>query len=420
MNSSANSNCAKAASKRARCSTIAGQSRQHPIPATQGPSLRPQPTTAHACARTAAIRIRSIRRSSSATIEVSNPHGSKLKSLCHPNRNDLQGRAAIANRSALTLRGSPDRHATVTRSVIADRSAIFTRGIDLRTFPVPSRDNPGGKDVATSPRSNRGLPAGARISDASRLVRLNVDIDQLRHHAKPPASGDAYDLEVRNGAAGKGPRLKLSAINAESIRGDRSPEPIHSSSDSLALHQPGSMTWGGRIATPAPSGRARYRVNGPAVTRFNSNPSRGYMGLGLLPALGTSAAGRSVTRWTSRGGVDGHAARPQRERRQGQKRTGSRLSADGARSQPTWKERVGKAVAPAGINPGPRETNSVTPERESASRVRSIAVHGLMGMPNVSGISSAVLLTNADPDAVKGALCLQHVHCPATIQGRLS
>lgn len=45
---------------------------------------------------------------------------------------------------------------------------------------------------------------------------------------------------------------------------------IHSSGDRLALHQPGSMTWAGRIATPGPSGRARDRVNGPAVTRFNS------------------------------------------------------------------------------------------------------------------------------------------------------
>lgn len=55
------------------------------------------------------------------------------------------------------------------------------------------------------------------------------------------------------------------------------------------------------------------------------------------------------------------------------------------------------------------------PQRESASRVRSIAVHGLNGTANVSAVCSAVLLTNADPDAVKGALCLQHMHCPAII-----
>jgi hypothetical protein len=72
----------------------------------------------------------------------------------------------------------------------------------------------------------------------------------------------------------------------------------------------------------------------------------------------------------------------------------------------------------AGIKPGPRETNSGNPERESASRVRLIAVHGLNGTANVSAVRSAVLLTNADPDAVKGAGELQRMHCPATFQGR--
>lgn len=195
---------------------------------------------------------------------------------------------------------------------------IGSNPISATTFPVPSRDNPGGTNVATRPRSLCDLPAGARISDASRLFRLN-DFERLWHNAKLPASGDAYALEVRNGAAGKGPRLKLSAMNAESIRGDRSPEPIQfaglcqprpgsrrwgncgslthasgdrssgciwhrlrvrenrsaiHSSDSLGHHQPGSTTWGGRIATPAPSGRAaRDRAIGLTVARFNSAPA---------------------------------------------------------------------------------------------------------------------------------------------------
>jgi hypothetical protein len=45
-------------------------------------------------------------------------------------------------------------------------------------------------------------------------------------------------------------------------------------------------------------------------------------------------------------------------------------------------------------------------------------VHGLNGTANVSAVRSAVLLTNADPDAVKGAGELQRMHCPATFQGR--
>jgi hypothetical protein len=45
--------------------------------------------------------------------------------------------------------------------------------------------------------------------------------------------------------------------------------PDSSSGDGLGIHQPGSMTWGGSEATPAPSGRARDRVKGPAVTGSN-------------------------------------------------------------------------------------------------------------------------------------------------------
>lgn len=57
---------------------------------------------------------------------------------------------------------------------------------------------------------------------------------------------------------------------------------------------------------------------------------------------------------------------------------------------------------------------------ESASRVRSIAGHGLNGTADVSAVCSAVLLTNADPDAVKGACELQRMHCPATIRTSLA
>lgn len=53
------------------------------------------------------------------------------------------------------------------------------------------------------------------------------------------------------------------------------------------------------------------------------------------------------------------------------------------------------------------------PSARERSRARSIAGHGLMGTPSVSGVSLVVLLTNADPDAVKGASELQRSHCPA-------
>jgi hypothetical protein len=40
-----------------------------------------------------------------------------------------------------------------------------------------------------------------------------------------------------------------------------------SSGDGLGNHQPGSITWGGQVRTPAPSGRARDRARCPAVAR---------------------------------------------------------------------------------------------------------------------------------------------------------
>jgi hypothetical protein len=43
-----------------------------------------------------------------------------------------------------------------------------------------------------------------------------------------------------------------------------------SSGDGLGIQQPGSITWGGREPTPAPSGRARDRAKCPAVTGNSS------------------------------------------------------------------------------------------------------------------------------------------------------
>lgn len=60
-------------------------------------------------------------------------------------------------------------------------------------------------------------------------------------------------------------------------------------------------------------------------------------------------------------------------------------------------------------------TNSRHPSARERSCGRSIAVHGLIGQANVSACRSVDLLTNADPDAVKGARELQRVRCPASI-----
>jgi hypothetical protein len=43
-----------------------------------------------------------------------------------------------------------------------------------------------------------------------------------------------------------------------------------------------------------------------------------------------------------------------------------------------------------------------------------ITGHGLIGQASTSACRSAVLLVNADPDAVKGACDLQRMRCPAS------
>jgi hypothetical protein len=105
-----------------------------------------------------------------------------------------------------------------------------------------------------------------------------------------------------------------------------------------------------------------------------------------------------------------------------------------ARCGPTRLPRTGlqlQGLNPASRNTGSRESICPTarssrssassadhryPKRESASRGRSIAVHGLTGEAIVSASLSAVLLTDADPDADKGVCELQRMRCPATIQ----
>jgi ribosomal protein L37AE/L43A len=87
------------------------------------------------------------------------------------------------------------------------------------------------------------------------------------------AEESAHDLEVRIGAAGKGPRLS-SPERGRAAATDTA-DTNFSSGDGLGTQQPGSITWGGRNATPAPSGRARDRAICPAVSGNSSCGSFG-------------------------------------------------------------------------------------------------------------------------------------------------
>jgi hypothetical protein len=148
------------------------------------------------------------------------------------------------------------------------------------TLHVPSRDNPGGTDETVT---------------AFHLYRTCIiAID----HTVPAKAAPS-----RGGACSR--------------------DPIHSSSDRLAIHQPGSI----EPHACRGQGRARYRVNGQAVTRFNS-----------------------------RGGVDGHATT-----------SAFPKDVDGHTPPEGRKEPI---IPSAGINPGPREANSEITRRTLALVVR--------------------------------------------------
>ncbi len=341
--------------------------------------------------------------------------------------------------------------------------------ISATTFPIPSRDNPGGQHVAPTtlstcerdmrtygPRNvgHLDLPAkaaasrgvegspdpiqihqgplpqggeGMRASGSERwcsLTHKTVGLQDQREEtphqppapysrgerkcsphltARPmaatrPTGGSQHGLEVRNGVAGKGPRLERMAKALPSRRG-RSTAPIHSSGDSLGIHQATTVELARDRATcPAV---ARYCPSGAAATQPSGSEYRHSRQPHHVGA-GTNSARAERQGWMTSAPFKTAYKCP---------RTGSR----------DW----GKLPVVPGHERKrcvhmlrSRETNSDYPERESASRVRSIAVHGLKGMPNVSGISSAVLLTSPDPDGVGTHANCSACGCPATFQGR--
>jgi hypothetical protein len=86
-----------------------------------------------------------------------------------------------------------------------------------------------------------------------------------------PVNGPDISCGGVEGHATSGSPSKRYAPVARSHRGagiEPGPQEfIFSSGDGLGNHQPGSITWGGQVRTPAPSGRARDRARCPAVAR---------------------------------------------------------------------------------------------------------------------------------------------------------
>jgi hypothetical protein len=118
------------------------------------------------------------------------------------------------------------------------------------------------------------IPSPSAIRPASSVVerlfckqRVGGSIPSLGSIATAKTGSRPHDLEVRIGAAGKGPRIIMRAQQARSTCGDRSAGLIQSSGDGLGIHLPGSMTRGFAAERQPASGRARDRAICPAVTR---------------------------------------------------------------------------------------------------------------------------------------------------------
>lgn len=129
------------------------------------------------------------------------------------------------------------------------------------------------------------------LSSSTVEVRKDDHVaDQASHNAKPcgrlvglaPAdralSFDRLPIVVRHDAApiqefiSSAPEAEDLALTA--VKQPTPPTAVGAnffcSGDGLGIHEPGSKTRGGRIATPAPSGRALESATCPAVTRSRS------------------------------------------------------------------------------------------------------------------------------------------------------
>lgn len=163
------------------------------------------------------------------------------------------------------------------------------------TFPAPSQDNPGGKYETLIPSSlepafdlfghllltakaapSRGggcspdlisiAPAALEsfaFHDGERQTAPRVDVD-VRAYAGKSKKGEAKGKDCN------APDLAARAVIYPARRGASHRAPQFSSGDRLGIHQPRSMVH----VTKRRQGRARDRVKGPAVARFNSKYSR--------------------------------------------------------------------------------------------------------------------------------------------------
>ncbi len=182
--------------------------------------------------------------------------------------------AGVRHQAAWRGLGQPGTHspdAKVSPAGVATGPREFPD--QFTRFGCPFKREPQSKES----HSNQG---GACLENAKHDHCFDLTQRRRQTHPQPRSEGSpAHDLEVRIGAAGKGPRVKMRAKQARPSRSGCSADLIQSSGVGPGNHQPRSITWGGRNATPAPSGRARDRAICPAGSRNSFQSTANVLGV---------------------------------------------------------------------------------------------------------------------------------------------
>lgn len=356
-----------------------------------------------------------------------------------PLQDSGSGSSALQIVAESEQRGNSGKPVRAQRGLVKAGRHNDRQGV-VRNFPVPMRDNPGGRDenVTAFPILGKDTPTyGRRDDDHGRTMPAK---------AAPSRGGEGSPDLIQS----SGGRFGTLADTSPWI--DRSSAPIRvahaarnlsranacpdiGSTDTTGLgryRQAASRLAAGRTAVAAPLGP----LGAPHQSQFGSLPIARIepAAYPLCPVAkyldvqkGTLIGG--AKNGVGDGAVSCELKAPFATRnlsRVGRKRAddsngeyGEPRPTSGPRETYCPASSAGKSgcLVSSGSAVRFRRRAPRYPSAEERSCGRSIAVRGLTGTESVSAVLSAVLLTNVDPDAVKGAGEALRLCAPATIRG---
>jgi hypothetical protein len=210
---------------------------------------------------------------------------------CCPSLNSFRAGRAIVCVSPFPQLGPPGARVTTTEFAAPSISAVVTPSSEAAHRAPESNPSPSQLTGMLSDVAN----AGGEHETVTPLFESDTIIDDLESGTSPGVCGPEREMvgTTDSELMCVGPSLIRDLDARRSRRTDCGPiDPIgrdpvdgtvkawspgliavtggNFSSGVLGIHEPWSMTWGGRIATPAPSGRARDRAKCPDVARYPS------------------------------------------------------------------------------------------------------------------------------------------------------